>query len=610
METNHVQGVLRWVEGAKLAHAKALEALGITDDMLRKQDIRTVSTPRVLSGTTTHAETNTEDTSTMELRQHVAGNGAEGHTHRQPDPPKPQWKDLPLAQRQAYALVYFTLDDWLSDKGLDIGVEVRQNAILWSRWIADIRMKAKTKVNVFHYEKAVEQRMQDLGIARKLTKPHKSEPSDPRDPTDWQVGLLRTASGIPQQTVNNLARAFHHVQPEGWYDLVRERHMLGAKPVEDGDDTAYGILIEQQTRMRVTNIKLVGRAMDHVCRQNPRDLLQEWLETLPEVPVTDLLTTWLRTYAHVPDTVSNGYVSDVSRILPVGMVARILRPGCQFRYVVTLEGEENAGKSELVNILAGEDPYGCSWYVPLSGSLEGKEAHMMLQGALLAELADFSSYNKTGENRMKALVTERTDSFVPKFSNKRVDHLRRTIFVATVNPEGDGTYLKGQTGNTRYLPIRVQAIDLEGFGAIRTQLIAEAKTYYLAHPTDWWKLESEEDARNAREERRQKSIYEDDLGSWLESHEYLVVWWELLAEKYLELPRNQWTDRRTQMELTKALSALQWRKGKQARTPDGGRVVPWSQCDEERTLMLLKEYFQNLQGSNIRVGSMPREIAR
>jgi predicted P-loop ATPase len=58
---------------------------------------------------------------------------------------------------------------------------------------------------------------------------------------------------------------------------------------------------------------------------------------------------------------------------------------------------------------------------------------MMLEGALIAELEEFSSYSKTTENRMKALITDQTDSFVPKFANKRADHLRRTIFIATVD---------------------------------------------------------------------------------------------------------------------------------------------------------------------------------
>jgi hypothetical protein len=389
-------------------------------------------------------------------------------------------------------------------------------------------------------------------------------PPAPPAPTqaDWEGGLLVNKGGIPQQTINNFALALQHLDPwkrEGcWYDVVRERHMVGAAPVLEGDDTAAGIRIEQATAIRVTNLHLVGRALDYVCRQQTRDLLREWVDALPALPVSDHLTTWLRTYANVPDTVSDSYVADVSRIIPVGMIARILRPGCQFRYVPILEGPEDAGKSKLTKALAGQDAYGQSWHVALSAGMEGKEAHMMLDGALIAELEELSSYTKTDENRMKALVTAETDSFIPKFANKRVDHPRRTVFIATVNPEGDGAYLKGQSGNTRYLPITVGTIDIPGFLSTRTQLFAEAKTYFLDHPEDWWTLTCGIDATTEREERRQTSVYESEaLRGWLATLSPAECTWQDVAEFYLHSPKDRW-NKALQMEISKALRAFKW----------------------------------------------------
>jgi hypothetical protein len=378
----------------------------------------------------------------------------------------------------------------------------------------------------------------------------------------WHSGLLRQKGGKPEQTINNFALALHNLDPWHsagcWYDVVRERHMVGTKPVEDGDATVAGIVIEQATQIRVTNLALVGRALDHVCRQTTRDLLQEWVATLPKRRVTKLLTTWLRTYAHVPDVVSDAYVADVSRIIPVGIIARILHPGCQYRYVPILEGPENTGKSKLTKALAGHDPYGQSWHVPLSAGLENKEAHMMLDGALIAELEELSSYTKTDDNRMKALITAETDSFVPKFANKRVDHPRRTVFIATVNPEGDGAYLKGQSGNTRYLPIAVRDIDIKGFLKKRNQLFAEAKAYVLAHPADWWQLDCEEDATNEREERRQTSVYEGaDFQAWLGRLTPAECTWQQVAELHLHIPKDRW-NKALQMEISKALRAHKW----------------------------------------------------
>ena len=73
----------------------------------------------------------------------------------------------------------------------------------------------------------------------------------------WHSGLLRQKGGKPEQTINNFALALANLEPwysaGCWYDVVRERHMVGAKPVEDGDATAAGILIEQATQIRVSN---------------------------------------------------------------------------------------------------------------------------------------------------------------------------------------------------------------------------------------------------------------------------------------------------------------------------------------------------------------------
>jgi predicted P-loop ATPase len=75
----------------------------------------------------------------------------------------------------------------------------------------------------------------------------------------------------------------------------------------------------------------------------------------------------------------DAYGQDISRLIPVSMIARAMKPGCQYRYVVILEGPEDLGKSKLIKALASPE-----WYRELSHGLEGKEAHMILQGVWVA----------------------------------------------------------------------------------------------------------------------------------------------------------------------------------------------------------------------------------
>jgi predicted P-loop ATPase len=330
------------------------------------------------------------------------------------------------------------------------------------------------------------------------------------------------------------------------------------------------LALEAQVKIPIRSKHLVPTALTYLCRQRPRDLLREWILGLPAWDNTPRLSTWLQTYAHAPD---DAYTQDVSRLLIEGPVVRALNPGCQYRYVVILEGPEDAGKTKLVRAIATPE-----WYRELSHGLEGKEAHMRIKRAWVAELAELSSLNKTEEARLKSFFTINEDAYVPKFSNFEVVHKRRTIFIGTLNPEGDNTYLRGQTGNTRYLPIPVHNINLEGFEVVRTQIFAEALQHYRDHPETWWQLSSDGAvlAQVVREDRRQRSAYEDGLNNWLEKTNRNVTWWEDIAKDYLNLPEERWVDRRAQMEITKALKALGWEKRPRRRLlSTGERVVPW-----------------------------------
>jgi predicted P-loop ATPase len=59
----------------------------------------------------------------------------------------------------------------------------------------------------------------------------------------------------------------------------------------------------------------------------------------------------------------------------------------------------------------------------------------------------------------------------PAYGWHRVDRPRRCIFIATTNAK---SYLKSQTGNRRFWPVKVGRIDLDKLRADRDQLWAEA----------------------------------------------------------------------------------------------------------------------------------------
>lgn len=385
---------------------------------------------------------------------------------------------------------------------------------------------------------------------------------------DWTSTLLFSSTGELRETVSNvlaILRNHHAFAGLWWYDSVRGIPMMGTEPLRDSLVTCIGHQLGELMRLGIHSLGNLERCIIALCEAHPRDLLHEALNALPPWDGVKRLDYWL---SDVADVSRDLYGMAVSRILPLSMIARALEPGCLYRYVVILEGPENTGKSSLVRALAGPE-----WYVELSIGLENKESHMMLQGAWVAEMAELDALSRTEETRLKAFLTMRDDQWIPKYSNFRQSSPRRTILVGTTN---DSAYLKGQTGNTRYLPVRTGVIDVEMFCAMREQLLAEALAVYLTAPATWWHISDDamEQATEERERRRVENVYEDDLSAYLAGR--TQVTWQEIARQYLQLDKSRWSDKSIQAQIAQALKALGWTRAS-SYTPlnDGGRARYW-----------------------------------
>ena len=363
-----------------------------------------------------------------------------------------------------------------------------------------------------------------------------------------------------------------------WQDAERElwlddiRHLAKC-----GEDTITPNLVLQTAqwfggvmRLAITRPRLVQGCMESEAAQKPRDLLQYHVNALPQWDGEPRLHTWLRDISGAAD---DAMTRAVSWLLPVSMIARAVTPGCQYRSVVILEGKENAGKSHLLRALATPE-----WYLEFSDDMEGKEAHMIVEGRWIVEFGEVNTLLRTNDARMKSFITLEEDTYIPKYANEAVHHKRRAILVGTSNFR-DG-YLQGQTGNTRYLPLWIgDTVDLSTLRALRDQIMAEAKRAYEQRLEDWWEIpdDAEELFKLAREERREPSVYESDLRSWLETGRFAQNWyhadtglaiscpckegmtnWNEIAQGFLKMPRDRWADKRAQNEITKALRALGW----------------------------------------------------
>ena len=186
------------------------------------------------------------------------------------------------------------------------------------------------------------------------------------------------------------------------------------------------------------------------------------------------LNTWLKDYLGAQDGGYPEYLAAVSRKVLCAAVLRAIKPGIEFHHVLVLEGGQDIGKSATCAILGGE----YSSDAPIDP--HSRDTVDQMQGRWICEMAEMETLRKTDEDALKAFITRKTDRVRLAYGRSTGEYPRQSIFIATKNPRADGTYLKDDTGNRRWWPVRCEPkghmgqIDFKGLTAARNQLFAEA----------------------------------------------------------------------------------------------------------------------------------------
>lgn len=167
------------------------------------------------------------------------------------------------------------------------------------------------------------------------------------------------------------------------------------------------------------------------------------------------------------------YLQLVGRYWLLGMVYRVMEPGCKFDYCPVLEGAGGLRKSTLVMTLGGKKYFSDT---PFDMS-RGKEAQEQVQGIWLYEIAEMSAMSKADVNAIKAFISSMVDRYRVAYGTTVESFARQCVLVGTTN---DDQYLRDRTGNRRFWPVPVKrTIDTDWVAKWRDQLFAEAFALYL-----------------------------------------------------------------------------------------------------------------------------------
>jgi putative DNA primase/helicase len=194
-------------------------------------------------------------------------------------------------------------------------------------------------------------------------------------------------------------------------------------------------------------------------------------------------------YAGAEDTPLN---RAAGRIFLIGAIARIERPGCQHDTVPLLIGAQGVGKSSFCREACPQAEY----FTDHVSELGSKDSRIELAGKMIVEFAELDRIKGRELGRVKAFLTARVDAFRPPYGRSVIDVPRSCVFVGTSNDE---VALADETGNRRFLPVRVEKIRIEALAKDKGQLWAEAFSRYSKGAR--WYLDTQALTDAAKEEQ-------------------------------------------------------------------------------------------------------------
>lgn len=245
-------------------------------------------------------------------------------------------------------------------------------------------------------------------------------------------------------------------------------------------DLLLGRYLSQRYGLPSISRAALSEGIETVAHQNEFHPVRDYLQGMHDGQVWDgvrRLDKWLvyvigETDATLPPKVFE-YLCMVGRFLLLGMVNRVMNPGCKFDYCMVLEGPGGLRKSTLVRTLASK-PWFSDTHFDVS---RGKDGQEQVQGLWVYEIAELAGFSKSDINLIKAFISGEVDRYRPSYGRVVEAYPRQCIMVGTTNEK---QWLRDRTGNRRFWPVPVRhRINTDWLDRRRDLLLAEAFEAYL-----------------------------------------------------------------------------------------------------------------------------------
>jgi len=250
-----------------------------------------------------------------------------------------------------------------------------------------------------------------------------------------------------------------------------------AGALTNNTDLSLGRYLCQRYGLPTISRSALIEGIETVAHEHPFHPVQEWLQAL-KWDGKSRIDKWLvHAIGETNETITPAlfdYLCLVGRFWLLGMVNRVMEPGCKFDYCPVLEGPGGLRKSTLAEVLAGAE-----WFSDTHFDVSrGKEGQEQVQGLWVYEIAEMAQFGKAEVELIKAFISAKVDRYRPSYGRVVEKYPRQCVMVGTTNLK---QWLRDRTGNRRFWPVPVRnLINIDWIAKYRDQLFAEAFELYMA----------------------------------------------------------------------------------------------------------------------------------
>lgn len=289
-----------------------------------------------------------------------------------------------------------------------------------------------------------------------------------------------------------------------WAPIEQPHDKAKWRAMNDADVTNIRVELERRG-FKPMNAGLLRETVYAAGRHNSIDVAKDWLAKLEWDGKSRVETFTIDCWSWA-DT---EYSRAVSRYIWSAMAGRVLQPGVRCDMAPIMAGVQGIRKTTAIQSMVPHD----DMYAEIKLNDRDDDISRKLRGKLVAELEELRGLNSRELEDIKAFISRRRESWIPKYKEFESFFWRRNIFIGSTN---DWSFLADPTGERRWLPGQCEGqLDIDRIVDTRDQLWAEGAALFLLEGVQW--QDAERLAKIEHPQFKVADAWERAIMLWLDS---------------------------------------------------------------------------------------------